>query len=138
LAFVVIKQSELGGIMKLRVAVFGLIVLIFFMSSASSYAENVWTVKELHQECLSKNQAIRNSCVAFITGVMEAMVIYGQEVVLAPEFRDRYAICPEGMISSQEGYKIFVAWAEKNPETSGQHQGNGVISAIRERWPCDW
>jgi len=124
--------------MKLRDAVFGLIVVIFCISAASSDAENVWTVKELHQECLSKNQAIRNSCVAFITGVMEAMVIYGQEVVLAPEFRERYAICPEGMISSHEGYKIFVAWVEKHPEASDQHQGNGVISAIRERWPCDW
>lgn len=124
--------------MKLRDAVFGVFIAVVCTTATNSGAESVWTVGELHQECLSKNQAVRNSCVAFITGVMEAMVIYGQEVVLAPEFRDRYAICPEGLISNQEGYKIFVAWAEKHPEASDQHQGNGVINAIRERWPCRW
>jgi len=64
--------------MKLRDVIFRLLVVTFCTTAASGYAENVWTVRELHEECLSKNQAIKNSCVAFITGVMEAMVVYGQ------------------------------------------------------------
>ena len=133
-----IEHGSFGGdSMKPRGVIFGFLLLTFCMSIGRSYAEDVWTVRQLHGECLSDDLFVRNSCLAFITGVLEAMVIYGQEIVIAPEFRDRFAICPEGMIGNHEVYKIFLSWAEKHPEAWDQHQGNGVMSAIRDRWPCN-
>lgn len=123
--------------MRQRVAILGAVLLAIGLAPPPSHADHEWTVKELHEECLSKDEAIKNSCMAFIAGVVETMLIYGQEIVVAPDYRDDFAICPTGAVGLREAYAIFLSWAERHPEAADQHQGNGVMTAIRERWACD-
>jgi hypothetical protein len=123
--------------MKRQAAILGLLLLAAGIAPAAVRADHEWTVKELHQECLSEDEAIKNSCMAFIAGVVETMLIYGQEIILAPDYRDDFAICPTGAVGLREAYEIFLTWAERHPEAADRHQGNGVMTAIRERWACD-
>lgn len=123
--------------MKGQAAILGLLLLAAGIDPAAVRADHEWTVGELHRECLSEDEAIKNSCMAFIAGVVETMLIYGQEIILAPAYRDDFAICPTGAVGLREAYEIFLAWAERHPEAADRHQGNGVMTAIRERWACD-
>jgi hypothetical protein len=69
-------------------------------------------------------------CIGYVAGIGDAMRLNGQSGLL-----DQMSICgEEGTYGAM--VQAFMNWAQKHPERWGEHSSVGVITALRESWPC--
>jgi Rap1a immunity proteins len=73
-------------------------------------------------------------CVGFVSGVGETMGVLQFGIRKLPDF-GAFSICdapPHGAM-----VQAFADWAEKNPQEWKNPAILGVMTALRETWPCD-
>jgi hypothetical protein len=97
------------------------------------------TVQALLEACKSTSGPNMPYCLGFIVGVSEMMQQVSAGLEGGGDFRAIYGMCPKGHDGPSGGAKVqvFINWAEKNPKMWGKDNLIGVITALREAWPCE-
>jgi len=72
-------------------------------------------------------------CAGYIGGIGSVMQFMGAGLKQYPDFRP-FAIC--GAASHGAMVQAFVNWVQKNPREFTNKQTVGVMTALRENWPC--
>ena len=73
-------------------------------------------------------------CIGFVSGVGETMGVLQFGIRTFPDF-GAFSICdapPHGAM-----VQAFTDWAEKNPQEWKNPAILGVMTALRETWPCE-
>lgn len=88
-------------------------------------------VGDLYRFCKAENDAPeRLLCLGYISGMGDTM----QVMALLPADIKDFAMCGEASYKAM--VQAFVNWAEKHPERWEDPRGSGVMSALKELWPC--
>lgn len=70
-------------------------------------------------------------CQGYITG------LYQYNQAIGRVFRGINHCPPEGTDPSRnEGVSIFIAWAKKHPDQLSTFPFDGMLAALKEKWPC--
>jgi hypothetical protein len=125
------------GTAKLCVLALGLFVL---PSLANAYDRS--DVQELLDSCGAPEESPRWSfCSGFISGISEQMALMG--VLLSnsngevnAELSTMAMCAPAPMPTLGTRIQAFTAWARKHSDRSSDPNFMGVITAMRESWPC--
>jgi len=72
-------------------------------------------------------------CAGYIGGIGSVMQFMGAGLKQYPDFRP-FAIC--GTASHGAMVQAFVNWVQKNPREFTNKKTVGVMTALRENWPC--
>lgn len=117
---------------KLAVVLISLLIV-----SAPAEARNIG---ELRQECLKAIVATDERdfklddamsigfCFGYMNGVSDTLVLL--------ELTQRAKICLPERRTNVQLARVFVAWADKHPESHHKHPSIGVLEAMVEAFPC--
>jgi hypothetical protein len=110
--------------------------------AASGSTDNV---QLLLDRCKNRDKPMEQSfCIGYINGVGDMMGINGMlHVDPTPAAKLAEELIPFSMCSTEQNLpsvgaqvQAFVNWATKHPEKWTSEPYVGVISALRETWPC--
>jgi Rap1a immunity proteins len=96
-------------------------------------AETRNDVQELYQWCKDQTagSAYNSYCLGVVVGVSQTLYHVGEL-----DHGHPLAICGEPGPTIGAEAQAFINWAEKNPDKWGWPAANGVIIALKEKWPC--
>jgi Rap1a immunity proteins len=97
------------------------------LSRADAPSDNV---QELLGMCNAEEDYKKISCLSYVSGIGDAMLLNGKIDPLG-----QMSICAE-KITYGAMEQAFKNWAQKHPERWGHLRYVGVIAALRESWPC--
>ena len=104
---------------------------------ADSDADHLVTVQSLLNECTSNNNTIKGICVGYVSAVMDVMEIVGAAgISRKDDAMQPFGMCNKEFVSHGAAIQAFTNWAESHPEQWNQRMDVGVMSALRELWPC--
>ncbi len=78
------------------------------------------------------NQYAVGFCYGWIAGIEQ----FYDELVADPRFDIKPTICPDGEISREEARNDFLEWMKSNPGMSERKALEGMILALRAKYPC--
>jgi hypothetical protein len=104
-------------------------------SAVPAITADVHDVQSLHQLCKKPIETQEFAvCMGFVSGVGETMGVLQFGIRTFPDF-GAFSICdapPHGAM-----VQAFTDWAEKNPQEWKNPAILGVMTALRETWPCE-
>jgi Rap1a immunity proteins len=104
-------------------------------SAVPAITANVHDVQTLYQLCKKPIETQEFAvCIGFVSGVGETMGVLQFGIRTFPDF-GAFSICdapPHGAM-----VQAFTDWAEKNPQEWKNPAILGVMTALRETWPCE-
>jgi hypothetical protein len=109
-----------------------------FPSAVAAAEDNV---QKLLQECSAENPSYDLfHCIGYVNGIGDMMGLIGLLITKSNERTPnlgRFAFCP-GKPAPTYGARLqaFKNWAQSHPEKWGDQAFVGVITALREVWPC--
>ncbi len=94
------------------------------------------TVQGLYDICmLDPNHPLADRAVGFCLGYVAGAAHYHRAISAGPDIEP--VVCAEEEISRLELAKVFVLWAEKNPQYAEALPVEGVVRAAAGKWPCE-
>ncbi len=94
------------------------------------------TVQGLYDICmLDPNHPLADRAIGFCLGYVAGTAHYHRAISAGPDIEP--VVCAAGEISRLELAKVFVLWAEKNPQYAEALPVEGVVRAAAEKWPCE-
>lgn len=99
----------------------------------------------LYESCQrDESSRLRSYCLGYLSGVFDLATGLGTVMALSSDNNVRDAkewnlsACqPNEAVSLATIRQVFLTWVEKHPAQLHQSSLTGVISALREKWPCD-
>lgn len=116
---------------------------VFTLWASSSFgAESTpYSIQDLLQDCKAAEPR-HTRCSDYIRGVADSAAFVGEGFAAIPDRAGKVALGAFGFCHANENItypqavQVFVVWAEKNPKNWQQPSTMGVVSALREAWPC--
>lgn len=113
--------------------------------AASSAVPETQQTAYLYESCQrDESSRLRSYCLGYLSGVFDLATGLGTVMALSSGTDVRHArewnlsACqPNEAVSLATIRQVFLSWVEKHPAQLHQSSLTGVISALREKWPCD-
>lgn len=115
---------------------FSIAALCFLISPA--FAQEMLDVQGLLKSCKQSDAAGRGLCTGYVSGIADVMGGVAMMNTSDSSMRAYLSQCAQmsAPVSSATYVQAFVAWAEKNADRASDPAGLGVLTALREKWPC--
>lgn len=95
------------------------------------------TVADLHKLCAAADADRSHAyAIGFCYGWLEGAGQFYEEMFLDPRFELRPLVCNAEELTREQARTIFVDWARANPGEAGRPALSGVITAMKEQYPC--
>ena len=123
--------------MNLRPALLALAVLL----NGNVYAGDVEVYvngNRLLSWCESKDNLELNKCVGYLEGIADATNYNRTAIPLAssPEYPDHNDVCVPMDVIAGQLHKVWVKWANENPQDLNWASPGLVLNAFAVAWPC--
>lgn len=113
-------------------------------AAASSAVPETQQTAYLYESCQrDESSRLRSYCLGYLSGVFDLATGLGTVMALSSDNDARHAkelnlaACqPNEAVSLATIRQVFLRWVEKHPAQLHQSSLTGVISALREKWPC--
>jgi hypothetical protein len=114
-------------------------------AAASSAVPETQQTAYLYESCQrDESSRLRSYCLGYLSGVFDLATGLGTVMALSSGTDVRHdrewnlsACQPNEAVSLATIRQVFLSWVEKHPAQLHQSSLTGVISALREKWPCD-
>lgn len=114
-------------------------------AAASSEVPETQQTAYLYESCQrDESSRLRSYCLGYLSGVFDLATGLGTVMALSSGADVRHdkewnlsACQPNEAVSLATIRQVFLSWVEKHPAQLHQSSLTGVISALREKWPCD-
>ena len=131
-------QPHIGGSLVTRLA-FGLAAALSLASVAPAATQEMLDVQGLLKACKqSASSAPGNLCAGYVGGIADVMGGVAMMNTSDAQMKAYLSQCAQvsAPASTATYVQAFVAWAEKNKERTSDPAGLGVLTALRDKWPC--
>lgn len=113
-------------------------------AAASSAVPETQQTAYLFESCQrDESSRLRSYCLGYLSGVFDLATGLGTVMALSSDDDLQHgkawtlsACQPNEAVSLATIRQVFMSWVEKHPAQLHQSSLTGVISALREKWPC--
>jgi hypothetical protein len=114
-------------------------------AAASSTVPETQQTAYLYESCRrDESSRLRSYCLGYLSGVFDLATGLGTVMALSSEDDVKHgkawtfsACQPNEAVGLATIREVFLSWVEKHPAQMHQSSLIGVISALREKWPCE-
>ena len=97
--------------------------LAIVLPIAAAHADHPPSGYELYSDCVSSSEADNISCLSYVAGVADALIIEDK-------------LCGVGDLKAGNTTMIYVTWARNHPEHLSKSRGLTVDASLRSAYPC--
>lgn len=95
------------------------------------------TVGSMHQLCIAdENVADGKYALGFCYGWIEGLGQFYEQLLVDERFDLEPAVCADSTLSREDVRLIFVNWAAAHPNAAEEPALEGIIQAMKEKYPC--